>query len=71
MKEETKHNINQGFQTLALAVICIIWVLSMHQSCSGVSEKLSSKKTDAAKIQKAQELKTDTINTFKFEQRVR
>ena len=71
MKNETKHNIKQAFETLAFGVVCSVWVLSMHQSCSGVTERLSGKKAEASKIQKVQELKKDTINTFKLEQRVR
>ena len=71
MKNETKHNVKRAFETLALGVVCSVWVLSMHQSCSGVAERLSDKKSETSKIQKVQELKNDTINTFKLEQRVR
>lgn len=71
MKEETKRGVKQAFETLALGVVCAVWVLSMHQSCSGVAEKLSGKKTETSKIQKVQELKNDTINNLKFEQKVR
>jgi len=61
-------NVKQAFETLAIAVICTVFVLSMHQSCSGVAEKLSNKKTE---IKKVQELKNDTINNLKLDQRVR
>ncbi len=71
MKNETKHGVKQAFETLTLGVVCTLLVLSIHQSCSGVAERLSDKKPEASKIQKVQELKNDTINTFKLEQRVR
>ena len=71
MKEETKHNIKQAIETLALGAVCSVWVLSMHQSCSKVTDRLSSKETEISKIQEIQELKNDTINTFKLEQKVR
>ena len=70
MKEETKHNIKQGFETFAVAVVCIVWVFSMHQSCSGLSEKLG-KKEEKKEIKKVQEIKNDTINSCKLEQKVR
>lgn len=69
MKEETKHNIKQSFETLAIGVVCTFFVLSMHQGCSGASEKLSNDKT--LTVKKAEEMKNDTINTFKLEQRAR
>ena len=60
--------VKQNFEILAVAGVCTIFVLSMHQSCSGIMDKTSNKKTE---IKKVQELKNDTINTFKLEQRVR
>lgn len=64
-------NVKQTFETLAIAVLCTIWVLSMHQGCSDLSTRFSDKKTETKKVQKIQELKKDTINTFKLEQKVR
>lgn len=64
-------NVKQTFETLAVAVLCAIWVLSMHQSCSDMSKRFLGKKSETNKAQKIQELKKDTINTFKLEQRVR
>ena len=67
-----KQNIKQGFETLAIAIVCTVWVLSMHQSCSELSGKFSSKKTNTnVEQKKVQELKTDTIASFKLEQRTR
>jgi hypothetical protein len=70
MKEETKHSIKQSFETLGIAVICTFFVLSMHQGCSGVSEGRSSNKKTLT-VKKAEEIKNDTVNTFKLEQRAR
>ena len=64
-------NVKQTFETLAIAVLCTIWVLSIHQGCSDLSTRFSDKKTETKKVQKIQELKKDTINTFKLEQKVR
>ena len=64
-------NVKQTFETLAIAVLCTIWVLSMHQGCSDLSTRFSDKKTETKKVRKIQELKKDTINTFKFGQKVR
>lgn len=64
-------NVKQTVETLAVAVLCTIWVLSMHQSCSDMSKRFLGKKSETNKAQKIQELKQDTINTFKLEQRVR
>ena len=64
------NNVKQSFETLAVAVLCTVFVLSMHQSCSGLSEKLG-KKEEKKEIKKVPEFKNDTINTFKFEQKVR
>ena len=64
-------NVKQTFETLAITVLCTIWVLSMHQGCSDLSTRFSDKKTETKKVQKIQELKKDTINTFKLEQKVR
>jgi hypothetical protein len=57
-------NVKQAFETLAIAVICTVFVLSMHQSCS----EFANKNTE---IKKAQELKNDTLKNIKFGQRVR
>ena len=72
MKEKTKHEIRQAIETLAIGIICSVWVLSMHQSCSKTVDKLPGKKaSEKTEIKKVQELKNDTIKTFKLEQRVR
>lgn len=63
-----KQSVKQGFETLAIGVICTVFVLSMHQSCSGLADRFSNKNTE---FKKAQELKNDTINAFKLEQKVR
>ncbi len=57
--------MNKHLETLAVAVVCTVFVLSMHQSCSGSSKKFNKQE----KIVK--ELKNDTIKTFKLEQKVR
>ena len=45
-------NVKQTFETLAIAVLCTIWVLSMHQGCSDLSTRFSDKKTETKKAQK-------------------
>ena len=65
-----KNNVKQSFETLAVAFLCMVFVLSMHQSCSGLSERFG-KKEEKKEIKKVPEFKNDTINTFKFEQKVR
>ena len=65
-------NVKQHFETLAVAVLCTVFVLSMHQSCSGVADRVSNKKVkENTELKKAQNLKQDTIANFKLEQRVR
>ena len=64
------NNIKQSFETFAVAALCTVFVLSMHQSCSGLAKKLGEKE-EKKEIKKATELKNDTIKTFKFEQKVR
>ena len=59
-----KQSIKQGFETIAIGIVCTVFVLSMHQSCSNTQNK----KTE---IKKVQELKNSTVNNFKFEQKVR
>ena len=61
--------VKQNFETIAVAVVCTVFVLSMHQSCSGLAERFNKK--EKTELKKAQEFKNDTINTFKLEQRVR
>ncbi len=62
--------MQKHFETLAVAVVCTIWVLSMHQSCAGLLAKFD-KKQETKEIKKVQELKNDTINAFRFGQRIR
>ena len=62
--------MKKHFETLAIAVVCTVGVLSMHQSCVGLLAKFD-KKEETKEIKKVQELKNDTINTFKLEQRSR
>ena len=55
-------NIKRNFETLAVAVVCTIFVLSMHQSCSGLMDKFSNKKkNENTEIKNVQEIKNDTI----------
>lgn len=61
--------MNKHFETLAVAFVCAMFVLSMHQSCSDLSKKFN--KQENKEVKKAQELKNDTINAFKLEQKVR
>ncbi len=63
-------NVKRNFETLAVAILCTVFVLSMHQSCSGILKRFSNKDKNT-ELKKAQELKRDTVNTFKLEQRVR
>ena len=65
-------NVKQHFETLSVAILCTVFVLSMHQSCSGVADRVSNKKVkENTELKKAQNLKQDTIANFKLEQRVR
>ncbi len=65
-------NTKQHFETLAVAVLCTVFVLSMHQSCSGLSDRFSNKKVkENTELKKIQKLKKDTVNAFKLEQKVR
>ena len=67
-----KQNVKEAFETISIGALCAVFVISMHQSCSGISEKISEKKSgNNTEIKKVQELKNDTIKTFKLEQRVR
>ena len=61
-------NVKQTFETLAIAVLCTIWVLSMHQGCSDLSTRFSDKKTETKKVQ---DLKNNTLKNIKFGQKVR
>lgn len=49
-----KQNIKQSFETLAVGALCTVFVLSMHQSCSGLSKKFS-KTQEKTEIKKAPE----------------
>lgn len=73
MKEETKHSIRQGFETLALGVVCSVWVLSMNQSCSNIVNKNKNVKKPSVVSDtiKADTIKNDTIEYFQSEQRAR
>ena len=65
-----KKNVKQAFETISIGALCTVFVLSMHQSCSGLADRFG-KKQEKTEIKKVQELKNDTIKTFKLEQRVR
>ena len=56
MTKETKHNIKQTFETLAVAVVCTVFVLSMHQSCSGLAKQINDKQ-EKTEINKAKDIK--------------
>ena len=65
-------NAKQNFETLAVAILCTVFVLSMHQSCSGLADRFSNKKVkENTELKKTQNLKQDTIANFKLEQRIR
>ena len=61
MTKETKHNVKQTFETLAVAVVCTVFVLSMHQSCSGLAKQFGEK--DKTENKNAQNIKNDTIKS--------
>lgn len=63
MKKETKQQIKETIQMLLISLVCIAFVLSLHGG-----NKKSVQETEPKKVQ---ELKNDTINIFKLEQRVR
>ena len=59
MTKEKKHDVKQAFETLAIGVVCTIFVLSMHQSCSNLVNQFGKK--DKTEIKNVQEIKNDTI----------
>ena len=69
MKEKTKHEIRQAIETIAIGIICSVFVLSLNQSCSNMVNKWTNNKKIETK--KVQELKNKTIQNIKFGQRVR
>lgn len=69
MKEKTKHEIKQALETIAISIICSVFVMSLNQSCSNMVNKWSNnKKTETKKVQ---ELKNNTLKNIKFGQKVR
>jgi len=62
--EKKGKNMNKHFETLAIGVICTVFVLSMHQSCSDLSKKVKiQEKTETKNTKK---IKNNTINTAIF-----
>lgn len=71
MTKETKHNIKQSFETLAVAIVCTVFVLSMHQSCSGLAKQINEKQ-EKTEINKAQDIKkNEIIKNLKIWQKIR
>ena len=64
MEKKVKKNMNKHVETLAIGVICTVFVLSMHQSCSDLSKKVKiQEKTETKNTKK---IKNNTINTAIF-----
>lgn len=69
MKEKTKQEIRRAIETIAIGIICSVFVMSLNQSCSNMVNKwTNNKKTETKKVQ---ELKNNTLKNIKFGQRVR
>ena len=69
MKEKTKQEIRQTIETIAIGIICSIFVMSLNQSCSNMVNKwTNNKKTETKKVQ---DLKNNTLKNIKFGQKVR
>ena len=62
--------MDKHLKIFAVGVICTIFVLSMHQGCSGPAEKFS-KKEETKEIKKVKDLKNNAVNAFKLEQKSR
>jgi hypothetical protein len=61
--------MNKHFETLAVAVVCTVFVLSLQQSCSKITgDKNTVKNTEVKKIQ---ELKNDTLYNLQLTQKVK
>ena len=70
MKQETKRNIYDAFQTVAIGIMLFFLVTSLHQSCSNMFNKSTSKEVKKSDIT-PDTIKNDTIKYFFSEQRVR
>ena len=69
MKEKTKQEIRQVIETIAIGIICSVFVMSLNQSCSNMVNKwANNKKTETKKVQ---EFKNNTLKNIKFGQKVR
>lgn len=69
MKEKTKQEIRRAIETIAIGIICSVFVMSLNQSCSNMVNKwTNNKKTETKKVQ---ELKNNTLKNIKFGQKVR
>ena len=69
MKEKNKHEIRQAIETIAIGIICSVFVMSLNQSCSNMVNKwTNNKKTETKKVQ---EFKNNTLKNIKFGQKVR
>ena len=69
MKEKTKQEIRQAIETIAIGIICSVFVMSLNQSCSNMVNKwTNNKKTETKKVP---DLKNNTLKNIKFGQKVR
>ena len=69
MKEKTKQEIRRAIETIAIGIICSVFVMSLNQSCSNMVNKwTNNKKTETKKVQ---EFKNNTLKNIKFGQKVR
>ncbi len=69
MKEKNKQEIRQAIETIAIGIICSVFVMSLNQSCSNMVNKwTNNKKTETKKVQ---DLKNNTLKNIKFGQKVR
>ena len=69
MKEKTKQEIRRAIETIAIGIICSVFVMSLNQSCSNMVNKWANNKKTETK--KAQDLKNNTLKNIKFRQKVR
>ena len=69
MKEKTKQEIRHAIETIAIGIICSVFVMSLNQSCSNMVNKWTNNKKTETK--KDQDLKNNTLKNIKFGQKVR
>lgn len=66
MKDETKKNIKETFEDIAMVIVCLVLVMSLNHKCTNAITK-----TTRNEIKKAQELKNKTNSYVQTQQKTR